>query len=305
MSFKVLTFLFLISSFALPGLEVAAQNLAPVNVILTPEISDRYAERAVFGAVRATISNHSALYHQVEREDYEAILGERKAAAQRKDDPYVATVLKGAAVGILFTIKEYTEVWDSVLVSEVVYGRDYDYTLTLRCVFNLKIVDVATSEVIDNKQFTVTGSPVKVKKPFAELQKHTMRINALSYLRKGVSKATGRFLLQAINPAIPVLKFIKGGEGGQFLLAGGKGVYPGGTKFRLIRESRIQVNGKAVLRQETVGEGRVTKNQVAYSSCSIISLQQGVTTADLAMYVLPSADNEVPAEWNEKPTSQQ
>lgn len=305
MSFKALTFLFLTWSIALLGLEVAAQSLAPVNVILTPDIGDRYAERAIFGAVRATVSNSSALYHLVEREDYEAILGEREAAAQRKDDPYVATVLKGGAVGILFKVEEYTEVWDSVRVNEVIYGRDYDYTLTLRCVFNLKIVDIATSEVIDNKQFTVTGSPVKVQKPFVELQKHTMRINALSYVRNGVSKATSRFLLQAIKPAVPVFKFIESGEGGQFLLAGGKGVYPGGTKFRLIRESRIQVNGKAVLRQETVGEGRVTKNEKAYSRCSIIGLQQGIATADLAMYVLPSSDNEVPAEWNEKPTPQQ
>lgn len=298
---KNLQFLLLLAGFcAFTSTDVVAQRAAPVNVILSPEIKDQYAHRAIYSAVRETVSNASTLYHQVEREDYEAIQKERTAAAKRKDDPYVATILKGAAVGIKFRIEEYVEQWDSVRVNDVLYGRDYDYSLTIKCVFNLQVTDIATSELLDSEQFTVTGTHVRIQKKFVELQKHMMRVNALGYVRRGVRKAVSRYLLQAVNPAVPVYQHAEG-DNSLFIVAGGKGVYPKGTKFRLIRESTVMVNGRAILRQETVGKGTTVKNHKQYSTCLLNELKKGVAPQDLARYVIPSPENDIPTEWDEKP----
>jgi hypothetical protein len=284
------------------SIDASAQNLAPVNVVLIPDISGTYGDRAIYAAIRTTVGNSSALYHPVERENYDAILKAREAASKLKDDPYVATVLKGAAVAIEFKIKEYSEEWDSFPVLAAAYSRDFDYTLKIKCVYDLKVTDITTSEIIDSKEFVVTGVPTKIKKPFIELQKHAMRINALAYVRRGVRKASSRFLLQAISPAIPIFKTYENNGVDHLLITGGKGTaYPGGTTFRLIRESKIMIQGEPVLRQETVGEAVVRKNYSGYTDCTIVSLKAGVSKSVVADYVIPSALNEVPLEWNEKP----
>lgn len=281
---------------------LAAQTLAPVNVVLVPDTRETYGERVIFASILATISNSSALYHQVEREEYDAIQKERQEASRLKDDPYIATVLKGAAVAVEFTLIEYTEIWDSIAVPEVVYSRPWDYSLTIQTAFELKVVDIASSEILDSKRFIVKGTPSKIKKPFVEMQKHFMRINCLGYVRRGVNNATKRFLLKTISPAIPMLRFYNSKGANHVWIAGGKGAaYPGGTKLRLIRESNIMVNGEAVLRQETVGEAVVKKNNSQYSYCLVTKLKAGIDESVLAPYVIPSPQNEVPLVWLEKP----
>lgn len=290
------------------GASLNAQLSEPVNVIVVndPDQRQDYARRLIYSEILREISAASYLYRIVEREHYDVIMNERAAAAKYKNDPYVASVLSGATLAIDISIKDYVEYWDSIAIPEVLYGRSHEYQLKMECYFEFKVYDVATSEVLGFQVLHVDAVPAPTGKRSNELQKHFLLQDARGKLRKGVRELVRRQMLSITRPWVEIVE-LSTTDAGTFMhvLGGKKAALPGGTIFRIIGESTLPVNGREVLRQETIGEVKVQKQMSNITRCQIlgsVSNLKQLIDSDQVNYLLLSDKNEFPTHWSEQYT---
>lgn len=286
------------------GTPLRAQLSGAVNVIVINDLDQEqdYARRLIYSEILREISSASHLYRIVEREHYDVVMKERAAAAKIKDDPYVASILSGATLAIDISIKDYAEYWDSSFT----YDVNYRYALKMECYFEFKVYDVATSEVLGFEVLHIDTEPAPVGGRSNELQKHFLRQNARGKLRRGVRELVRRQMLNLTRPSIEIVELSSNASGAYMDVIGGKrAALPGGTIFRIIRESERSINGRNVLRQETVGEVKVQKQYGNVTRCTIIgsisNLQQAIESGQVS-YLLLSDKNEFPTHWSEKYT---
>lgn len=290
------------------GKSIGAQLFAQLNVVVIndPDQQQDYARRIIYAEVLREVSSSSNFYRIVEREHYDVIMKEREAAAKFKDDPYIASILSGATLAIDISIKDYVENWDSIPIPEVLYGRSHEYKLMMECFFEFKVYDIATSEVLGFSVLHVDAIPGPTGKRSNELQKHFLRQAARGQIRKGVRELVRRQMMQITQPSLEILELTTiDGKQYMHVLGGNKAKLPLGAIFRIIRESLLSVNGRDVLRQETIGEVKVVSQNDDYARCDIIgsvtSLPQLINNKTVG-YLLLSDKNEFPTHWSERYT---
>ncbi|WP_020569410.1 hypothetical protein [Neolewinella persica] len=295
--------------------KLIAQSMAPVNLVVsdvtTEDKSKEGAYRLMQSEIIRQVSQASHLYNIVERENYDAIMKERGRASKNQDDPYVSSILNGATLMVEFQIKEYFESWDSTKIKgskELV--NPYDYRLTLVLKYQLKVVDLETSEVLGVVDLEAKGNPDIVNHKEVEIEKFGLRRSAGHYLRRAVWNLNRRHILQLVNPKIPILDLAGDKKKAHtlYLLGGKKADLPKGADLRVIEEQTVVVGGREVQRMATLGMARTGMGKSRdITRCSVEKGGKEILqawAADKVKYVMLSEDVEFPTTWFSTPNRQ-
>jgi hypothetical protein len=203
-----------------------------------------------------------------------------------------------------FQIKEYFESWDSTKLrnaEELV--NPYNYRLTLILKYQLKVVDMETSEVLGVVDLEAKGNPNVVNHKEAEIEKFGLRRSAGYHLRRAIWNLNRRHILQMVNPKIPVLDVAGDKKKAHtlYLLGGKKADLPKGADLRVVEERTVTVGGREVQRMATLGRARTGMGKSRdITRCSIEKGGKEILQAWAAgkvKYVMLSEDVEFPTTW--------
>lgn len=306
MKLKIILLLLTINWLGQTRLE--AQEMAPVNLVVsdaTPEDKSKEgAYRLMQSEIIRQISRASHLYNIVERESYDAIMKERGRSNKMQDDPYVSSILNGATLMIEFQIKEYFESWDSTKIKgSKVLTNPYDYRLTLVLKYQLKVVDLETSEVLGVVDLEAKGNPKVVNHQEVEIEKFGLRRSAGHYLRRAIWNLNRRHILQLVNPKIPILDIAGDKKKAHtlYLLGGKKADLPKGADLRVIEERTVTVAGREVQRMATLGWAKTGMGKSRdITRCGIGKGGKEILQAwgeGKVKYVMLGEDVEFPTTW--------
>lgn len=311
-----LKFFILLLMVSLPGqVRLTAQEMTPVNLVVSDATAEDKSKEGAYRLIQSEIirqiSQASHLYNIVERENYDAIMQERTRASKNQDDPYISSILNGATLMVEFQIKDYFESWDSTRIKgSAVRANPYNYRLTLVLKYQLKVVDLGTSEVLGVVDLEAKGNPDVVNHGEVEIEKFGLRRSAGYHLRRAVWNLNRRHILQLVNPKIPVLDVAGDKKKAHtlYLLGGNKADLPKGADLRVIEEQTVSVGGKEVQRMATVGTARTGLGKSRdITRCSVEKGGKEILQAWAAgkvKYVMLSEDVAFPTTWFSTPNRQ-
>lgn len=306
--------LLLICSVCFCPTSVTAQKIQPVNVVVNEFIADEQGrngvDRLLYSEMVFQLSEMSNLYNIVERVHYDDLMKERSGASSIKDDSYASSILSGASLLVEFDIVNYEESWDStkILVGDSPL-KPYNYRLTLYLTYQLKVTDLATSEVLGLVELEARGNPGEIQEKDTEAEKYELRKSCRFHLRRAIWNLNQRHLLQIIKPRIPIIK-VEGKNKAEavFILGGKRANLPLGIDLRVVEESSVKIGGEEVMRQATIGlvtTGRSKWRDV--TRCSVKSNAKEIQhawSAGKATYLLLGEDVMFPLSWNSSPNKQ-
>jgi len=308
------TILLLICSLGFYPAALTGQTIQPVNIVINEFAADELGRngiaRLLYSEMISQVSEMSSLYSIVEREHYDDLMRERSGARSIKDDSYASSILNGASLLLEFNVLEYKESWDStkILVGDSPL-KPYNYRLTLYLTYQLKVTDLATSEVLGLVELEAIGNPGGIMEKDTEAEKYELRKSCRFHLRRAIWNLNQRHLLQIVKPKIPIIK-VEGKKKAEriFVLGGKRANLPLGIDLRVIEESTVNVGGQEVKRQATVGivtTGRSKWRDV--TRCSVKTNEKEIFTAwsaGKATYLLIGENVEFPVSWFSGPNKQ-
>lgn len=273
-----------------------AQFDIPINVIIEEDDTEskfKKEYRMVRAEVIRQISEASQLYNIVERDRYDAIQKERTQTQQMGNDPYISSILNGAAQLIKIKIIDYKEVWDSVQVEVTLRNsvkenpkRDkkkvLDFQLKLEVVYGIQVIDLATTEVKDYRELKAKSkATARIEKDIA-LEKYNLERSAWHFLRRSMFILNRINLLDMSNLKIPIIEVIesKKQEANKILIVGGaRANFQKGIALKVVKTSEIEIRGEKKKREETIGEARISDYGWEMAECRVTDGKKEVFAA--------------------------